>query len=558
MMLYDRPRGTICILGDSRTNEIFDYLGSEKLLSNYTLVNQSVVGITAAEASKDIEALSKRWEASNRVYVSLGVNDARKDTKAKIFIRHIKKIIAACEKADCLPVISSVLPVSNGDTAVNKLISEYNDALYDLCRSEGCRYIDVYQLLNNLNEKDKFSFRDGLHFKHKTNKVLSKHLARILEREHVTILWQYNGYSAKCNYRCHYCYYIGLHHPEDINPVSFEKWEAAFKKHFRLQKIVFYCAHGEPTFGEGFDKICDMVVNNPLWRLRITSNIDTDFIKSSEHKIFESQRFHINASFHKMHVKKEKFLELLLKLRDRGIEAPIVYVAHPKYYSEWASDVKYFEEHNFLVHFRRFQGRYDNKLYPWAYTREELNTFIGLTDLGSVQYMLNGRRNTGDVTFSGYDFFIVDNAGNMGYDSNAFEERSLNRSRLGNILVGSFRPDKCPSPYPGKYASTVDETANIYSNGYRQLIDNNLFAFMEQGNVYKAGNRLNYGNLELDLRKGRVRDELNLYPDNVETHIRFWMGSRPVREKILSTTQQLRTFAKENKHIYRAYKSIVK
>ena len=81
---------------------------------------------------------------------------------------------------------------------------------------------------------------------------------------------------------------------------------------------------------------------------------------------------------------------------------------------------------------------------------------------------------------------------------------------------------------------------------------------MEQGNVYKAGNRLNYGNLELDLRKGRVRDELNLYPDNVETHIRFWMGSRPVREKILSTTQQLRTFAKENKHIYRAYKSIVK
>ena len=81
---------------------------------------------------------------------------------------------------------------------------------------------------------------------------------------------------------------------------------------------------------------------------------------------------------------------------------------------------------------------------------------------------------------------------------------------------------------------------------------------MEEGGVFNSGNRLHYGNLDLDLKSGKIRTNLMLAPNNFETHIRFWLGNRPTRDKFLATTQQLRTFAKENKMIYRTYKKIVK
>ena len=146
----------------------------------------------------------------------------------------------------------------------------------------------------------------------------------------------------------------------------------------------------------------------------------------------------------------------------------------PKDSDTWEDDINFFRNNNFVVHLRRLQGEYKGKKYPWAYTSTELDTFLKYTDSGTIKYMLNSRSNRGDVSFTGFDFFIVDNVGNAGHDSNAFKERTLNRARLGNILTGSFRPNPCPSSFSSEYLPTVDGVANIYVNGYKQLRQNNI------------------------------------------------------------------------------------
>jgi len=555
--IHDTNLGYLFLLGDDHLLEIENTLKYEPFLSQYSVTGQSAKGLRVTLINKEISTISTEWKENSRIFISLGAHDAYDGLKPKLFKRGIKKLITTIQSFGSLPILGTILPNPNHNLVVKKLIVEYNKVLYDIAREVGCKYIDIGQLMKNVGHEPSLATWKFPNFKRLYNKRLSYHLSRILERQHVTVLWQYNGYSAKCNYRCHYCYYIGLHHPKDVSPVSNKAWEHAFLDTFKMQRVVFYCAHGEPTFGEGFDEICDMVLRNPLWSLRITSNIDTDFIKNADHEIFQSGRFFVNASFHKMHINRDAFLENLLKLRSKGIECPIVYVAHPKYFDEWQADIEFFERHNFVVHLRRFQGDFLGKKYPAAYDMIERSTFVRFTDFGSAKFMLNGRNNNGDITFSGYDFFIVDNAGNVGFDSNAFAERSLNRSRLGNILTGSFRPMPCPSHYPGGFASTVDETANIYENEYRQLRNNNLFSFMEQGGVLKRSNSITYGNRNIDLTKAQNRSKLLLTPQTTIDHLFYIFGKQGTRNKIRGYKQQVRNYARSKqtlRNLYNRYK----
>lgn len=550
---------TLYLIGDSRLNALVPKLRVNEYLKEFTIVDQTLSGSTLKDYLSQINEYNGIWTERSRVFISLGVNDARNNKSAKQFAREMKQLIAHVIKAKSMPVIAGVFKVGIKSEKTNKLIESYNEELYKLSLEVGCKFIDQQRFLKELGYPFKPSMlRDGLHFKASINDLISHHLSRILERRFTTILWQYNGWSAKCNYRCHYCYYIGLHHPEDITPVNFDTWEKSFNRAFAQQELVFYCAHGEPTFGNDFNELCDMVVRNEKWSLRVTSNIDTEFMSRAEHPIFETGRLYANASYHKTQTSRDKFLENLLHLRSKNIECPVVYVAHPKDSDTWEDDINFFRNNNFVVHLRRLQGEYKGKKYPWAYTSTELDTFLKYTDSGTIKYMLNSRSNRGDVSFTGFDFFIVDNVGNAGHDSNAFKERTLNRARLGNILTGSFRPNPCPSSFPGEYASTVDGVANIYVNGYKQLRQNNVVHFMEQGDVWHRGNSIEYGNVDRDFNSPKVRADYFLAPRNLRDHLYYWSSDWEFSSKKDVVVRSLKDTARSNKTFMKYYDKLRK
>jgi len=188
---------------------------------------------------------------------------------------------------------------------------------------------------------------------------------------------------------------------------------------------------------------------------------------------------------------------------------PVIYVMYPPFLKRFESDFQRFNEHNFVVHVRRFQGIFNGKDYPYAYTDEERRFIARYCDDGTIKYMLNQQHNRGDLTYSGFSFFIVDNVGNVGYDSNVFKAYTKYRCIFGNIHQGNFRPLELPGIYPGWREGTVDGIANLVSADYRELENNNVLHFSMQGGVYKTPEDVHYKHMNTDFQNSRIRTEYN-------------------------------------------------
>ena len=166
-----------------------------------------------------------------------------------------------------------------------------------------------------------------------------------------------------------------------------------------------------------------------------------------------------------------------------------------------------------MVHVRRFIGAYRGKRYPWAYKPEEIDLIVRYSDDGTIRYMLNQQVSHGKDTYSGFHFFVVDNAGNVGYDVDAFRPYSPLRSILGNIHTGDFCPRLMPTPFPGTWEGTVDGVANLIHAGYKELERNNVLSFARQGGVYRDANgKVVYGNMNHDFGNPKIRAAYNFPP----------------------------------------------
>jgi hypothetical protein len=224
-------------------------------------------------------------------------------------------------------------------------------------------------------------------------------------------------------------------------------------------------------------------------------------------------RLDINASFHPAMTTIEDFLKKILFLRENGIEPSIVYVMWPPFLKRFEEDFKKFNQHNFLIHVRRFDGFYKGKKYPQAYTEEERKLIARYMDDGTIKYMLAYQPSFGKLTWSGVDFFIVDNKGNVGYNDN-LKPRIYS---LGNLFRGNFQPFTEPRPFPGRFMSdtTVDGVANFLELNYDQLDEgNNTMGFSRQGGVYHTPKGVHYKNMNTNFDNPQIRAEYRFPPRN--------------------------------------------
>ena len=502
----------LLFFGDSISERVAPRF-EEQLRARYpshtiTCLNMGVVGDTSRTALERLDGALAH--SPDVVVVGLGMNDWRKGVGRREYGQNISHMVDEFEAAGARVILMTLNPVAGDDRrAANSEVDAYSDILREISIEKRVKVADINAAWKEELRPGRRGLLNDIHPNARGYEVMCRSLMHVVPRRATTLLWQYNGREATCNYRCPYCYYVGLWNPSDAFFGTVDQWHQAFRRSFGCQSLVFYLAFGEPSIGGRFFDRLDLVASEPRWQLRMTSNIAGPLEEIVKTPLARGGRLHINASFHPLTISRDDFLRKAVFLRDHGIEVPVVYVAYPPFFDRLQDDVEAFAEFGFVVHLRRFQGRFRNQVYPSAYTDEERRFLARFMDDGSIKYMLNQQPNTGELTYSGLHFFIVDNVGNVGYDSNVFRPYTKYRCIFGNIHQGNFRPLLRPGPYPGQREGTVDGVANLVSAGYRELEGNNVLAFAEQGGVFKTVDGVHYTHWDTDFTDRVIRSEFN-------------------------------------------------
>lgn len=506
----------IIFFGDSISKELLPGF-AEKIKKEYPSKQIDIVdycrgGDTTVEAIERLESVSR--ENAQVIVVGFGMNDWRKNISTKDFRQNYQTIISKLSTTT-----TRVIPMTMNPAFRYRLkgllkiqvpeVGKYNCIIKELALKNRLKIAAVHDTWIGKSRFPWQGLKDNIHPNEAGNSFYHEALMHVIPRSHTVVLWQYNGRECLCNYRCPYCYYNWSPRSQNYYWGEIEEWRDAFKDCFGKQNLIFYLAFGEPTLGEAFYNIVKMIGNQENWKLRITTNLSQDLTRLMETRVVKEGRLYINASFHPTQTTKEEFLEKLLFLRKHGIEAPIVYVMWPPQMKRFESDFEFFDRHDFLVHIRRFTGKFKGKHYPESYTEEERRLVARYADDATIKYMLNNKPLFDRRTYSGQHFFVVDCTGNVGLDSDCFHMRTKYRTLIGNVIQSLyFKPKLKPSLYPPHcQEGTVDGVSNYLESGLHQLENNNVLHFARQGGVYHSEDGVVYENQNLDFDNPLIRAE---------------------------------------------------
>jgi hypothetical protein len=176
---------------------------------------------------------------------------------------------------------------------------------------------------------------------------------------------------------------------------------------------------------------------------------------------------------------------------------------YPPFFKRFEEDFNFFNSHNFMVHVRRFRGMHEGRFYPDAYSDQEMQMIARYCDDATIRYMLSNEPTTGKLSWTGSDFCLIDNMGNVGY----CDDYPTSRAKLGNVFEGNVKFHPGPIPFPGPSVSdgTVDGVANICELDYPQLEGNHIIHFSRLGGVERTSNGWQYKNQNTDFNDSRVR-----------------------------------------------------
>ncbi len=479
------------------------------------VINAGVAGETSRDGLKRIGQLVN--ESQQVVVVGFGMNDWRTGLGKEEFKRNMLKIVTDFEATGTRVILSTISPgYVKSLVKESRIIDAYNRVIKNIAQEKRIKIADVNSLWKKEIKPIQKGLRDKIHPNEIGYNIYHKVLMRVVTRRNTTICWQYNGREAICNYKCPYCYYLEVPKQTDHFSGTISAWHAAFKRSFRYQHLMFYLGFGEPMIGKDFYDVVDMIGAEPNWELRIISNLSISLDKIVNSQIVKEKRLYIQGTFHPLSTHVENFLKQLLFLRKHGIETPVLYVAYPPHLKRFEADFKIFNKHNFLVHIRRFVGGYKGKRYPDAYTDEERQFIAHYSDDASIKYMLNMQQTHRALTYLGMYFFVIDNNGNVGLDSDMLASHKKHRSLLGNILQDSFSPSLEPILYQGDLEGTTDSIVNLLKLDYKELEGNHILSFAKQSGVYHTDNGVFYKNMETDFNDSKIRAEYNFPARNLK------------------------------------------
>jgi len=492
----------IILYGDSIGYEyaplLKEYLEGHFKNSPVVVTNRGRPGETSSEALLRLETISKT--PGNIVVIHLGMNDWRRGVPAEQFGDNIRQMVRKLVSADRRVILATITPDWNGNEfalshqgiqGTSPEVDAYNHELWKIGHTDKVRVADPNGLWKERIRPVWKGLKDAIHPNAMGQEIICESLFYMLSRDHITVVWPFFGRFAACNYKCSYCYV-----PTSVNKGSraihsIEEFESGFMRSFgEYQRLTFYLSFGEPTIARTFGSLLKMIDSHSNWDLMITSNLSAikNIERASDLSIVQDGRININASFHPTETTREAFLEKLLRLREIGIESPIIYVAYPPLIPRIADDIDFFGEHKFIVHVRRFRGRYKGQYYPRGYTDAERVAVARFMDDASIRYMLSNISSLGRRTYLGMHHILVSERGDVELCDEYPGERNL-----GNIFRGDVQLYSLPQPFPGPVSlGAVDDVANIVELGYEELDGNHVISFARQGGVYIDGGSVRY------------------------------------------------------------------
>ncbi|AUX10535.1 hypothetical protein AArcSl_2924 [Halalkaliarchaeum desulfuricum] len=517
----------ILFFGDEITENTVPLFESE-LLNRYSrddfeISTEILSDGTSDEAKAHFDSID--LSAFDVLVLDFGFYDWKKDISSSLFRQNLSEIVSKSRNQDLRVIVSTIHPVENsillGTTAIDR---EYNEVIRELAEEYGVQVADVYQWWEEKILLTRRYLKNSEKPNPKGRQLIAESFSHVVPQSHKVILWQFNGRAnANCNYDCPYCYY-----PTDNENFSFgspSEWKEVFKNTFGEQDLIFYFTFAEPTIAREFFDYVEMIGSVENWELRITTNLslpEKSLKKLANTKLANEDRLHINASFHPSQTSIDGFIERHQVLRENGIEAPVIYVMYPPQIDVFKDHFERFDERNILVHVRPYQG----EGYPNAYTDHQRKQIARYTDTATIRYVLNRKPPFDRHTYAGLHFYIVDAAGNIGYDSNSFQWHTRYRTMYGNLIqYNSLDLPTIPPKYPkGDYPKTVDGVSNLLEVDYKQLEGNNVLSYAEQGGVYRTEDGVVYENMEKDFQDSSVRAQYYFPSRNVrDAFHKFWL-----------------------------------
>jgi len=274
------------------------------------------------------------------------------------------------------------------------------------------------------------------------------------------VSWRIN---TKCNFQCVYCFAetcvaraTEMGHTIETYPTTLLK---------RLQGIfpadtIMHLSGGEPFLMKGFEEFVGVMSEHFI--LEIATNLSQDVSRFLQE--VPSERVNvINASLHILEREKrqgsvEQFIERCLLLEASGFRVVVEYVCYPPLLRRLEQDVAALEAFDLEVEATQFQGTFQGKVYPEAYSSSDRALMTRFMETDSQEAVLAKNDNLnfmGCMCSAGLDTITIDPDGSV-YRCIAYANRQ--RECLGNILTekielldepGACLVEECDCPFQG-------------------------------------------------------------------------------------------------------------
>lgn len=248
--------------------------------------------------------------------------------------------------------------------------------------------------------------------------------------------------------------------PEKIDIVSLIR---TLDETNRIFRIGF--SGGEPFLSSNIIEACVELTKRHY--ISLNTNLISKNIKEFTEKIDPERVIHFHASLHIKELERlnllDRYINNFLLCKEKGFDIFAQEVAYPPLLEEVDKYKKNFKEKGIELTFNPFNGEYNKKIYPQAYTEKEIEIF------GLDETYINYFYQKGKICNAGYNVGLVSITGDI-------QPCHLINKNMGNIykeIKFSDKVIKCPFEFcfcPMKnyddylFKKAIEETSSIAHN----------------------------------------------------------------------------------------------
>ena len=293
-----------------------------------------------------------------------------------------------------------------------------------------------------------------------------------MEEYDITAGW---GINTLCNFKCPYCL-IKIHNMNDtiIGEKDLDKIINSFDETKKTWLI--WMTGGEPFLHPRFIELCKRLTKKHY--IAMNTNLSSPLVYNFCKEIDPKRVLRLNCSLHITERErlglKEDFVEKVKLLKERGFKVDISQVMWPPILERFDSIYEEFRKREILITPNSFNGIYNKKRYPEAYTnkdKKKMQYYFNETEKNNkniietikpkieINKKLTKNDFSGKLSFQGLPCLAGKNYVTIYHNGDIFRCYDDN-TKLGNIFSGEFKlldkPEMCKAKECNCYYTGLD------------------------------------------------------------------------------------------------------